>query len=100
MLKKQIEIARIVINYNFMNPDSAITVDIVNNNWKIFYLNSDTMEFDVRLNDIAQPLFKKIISLLTIFLTRDFLSFLHWARYLFNRKYKKSSANYSNHATF
>lgn len=59
LLKKQADIAKIIIRHNMMHPESAITVDIVNNNWEIFNLNPQTMEFDIRLNDIAQPLFKE-----------------------------------------
>ena len=59
LLRKQAEIARDVISYNIDHPESAITIDIVNNNWEISNFNPMTMDFDVRLNDLAQPLFKE-----------------------------------------
>lgn len=59
LLEKQAEVAEIVIRHNIDNPSSAITVDIVNNNWEIFNLNPVTMDFDVLLNDIAQPLIRE-----------------------------------------
>ena len=59
LLKKQADVARLVIRHNNDHPASAITVDIVNNNWEIFDFNPVTMDFDIRLNDIAQPLLKE-----------------------------------------
>ena len=59
LLEKQAAIAGTIIRHNTGNPESAITVDIVNNNWEIVDFNPETMDFDIRLNDIAQPLFKE-----------------------------------------
>lgn len=59
LLKKQADIAETIISHNISSPTSAITVDIVSNNWEIVDFNPDTLTFDIRLNDIAQPLFKK-----------------------------------------
>lgn len=58
LLKKQAEIADTLLRHNKKNPASAITVDIVSNNWEIVDFNPDTLDFNIRLNDIAQPLFK------------------------------------------
>ena len=59
LLEKQADIAEKIIGHNIKNKKSAITVDIVNNNWEIVDFNPDTFSFDIRLNDIAQPLFKE-----------------------------------------
>ena len=59
LLKKQADTARDIISHNLVHPESAITIDIVNNNWEIINFDSATMSFEIRLNDLAQPLFKE-----------------------------------------
>ena len=80
LLARQAEISETVIRHNALHPASAVTVDIVNNNWEIYNLNPDTMKFDVRLNDIAQPLFKENYELTYDFSDQAFsiISPLNW----------------------
>ena len=58
MLKKQIEIIRSLVRYAGGKDVLDLSVDIVSNNFEVYDFDSDTFDFKIRLNDIAQPLFK------------------------------------------
>ncbi|MGI9276638.1 MAG: hypothetical protein ACR2PT_17570 [Endozoicomonas sp.] len=56
-LNKQIKVAEKLIRHNTEHSEEAITIDIVSNNWEIYPPGSEN--FEIRLNDLAQPLYKE-----------------------------------------
>ena len=58
LLKKQIEIIKKLISSTGGREVLNLSVDIVSNNFEVYDFDQSTNEFNIRLNDIAQPLFK------------------------------------------